>query len=89
MCFPLLSFFYNQFLFCFLCICVCMEIRSINKKVDGIRGWWSGPWLKEDCAYEWVGPYDTKADAESDRVGVEKFLENCPRGGLEVLDSSV
>jgi hypothetical protein len=40
-------------------------MSDITKREDG---WWIvGAWGTEDC-----GPYDTKAEAESDRVGVDK-----------------
>ena len=42
--------------------------------------WYSGPWPKTDSTYRWVGPYERKADCESDQRGLEKFLKKTSGG---------
>lgn len=46
--------------------------------------WWvTGPELEMEC-----GPYDTKAEAESDRVGMQRFLRHQDKPGFMTGDTN-
>lgn len=54
-----------------------MEVKFL----DG-RWWIVGPDLEIEC-----GPYDTKAEAESDRVGMQRFEKHQHKPGYVTSDS--
>ncbi len=35
--------------------------------------WWIGPMTKLS-RWRWIGPYETKAGAEADRIGISRFI---------------
>lgn len=47
---------------------------GIKKEDDS---YFIGPFAEEDCKYEWVGPYDTKAEATEDMRGMARFIKDC------------
>jgi len=36
--------------------------------------YFSGPWSKQQSRWKYIGPYSTKAEAESDARGLLRFL---------------
>jgi hypothetical protein len=36
--------------------------------------WFIGPMPKPASRWRWIGPYETKARAESDRIGIARFI---------------
>ena len=43
------------------------------KKIDD--AYYIGPFDKQDCKYDWVGPYETKGEATEDMRGMLQFLK--------------
>ena len=37
--------------------------------------WWIGPMPKVDSRWRYIGPYERESEAESDRVGISRFLK--------------
>ena len=44
-------------------------------KQSKLGRWWIGPMDKKYSLYRWIGPYDRRKDAESDRIGIAKFIK--------------
>ena len=53
-----------------------IEVERVKDSIQQSRKgrYFSGPWSKQQYIWKWMGPYSTKAGAESDARGLLRFL---------------